>query len=65
MSLQLDPMVRTNNITALFQIMAWHRQGDKPVSEPIMISLLTHICVTRPELVLRIDGFIKSIYEVL
>ena len=31
--------------------MAWHRSGTKPLSEPIMVSLLTHICVTRPQLV--------------
>ena len=24
-------------------------QGDKPLSEPVMVSLLTHICVTRPQ----------------
>ena len=24
------------------------RPGDKPLSEPMMVSLLTHICVTRP-----------------
>ena len=29
--------------------MAWRRPGDKPLSEPIMVSLLTHICVTRPQ----------------
>ena len=38
-----------NNIPALVQIMAWHCPGDKPLSEPIMVSLLTHICVTRPQ----------------
>ena len=38
-----------NNIPALVQIMAWRRRGDKPLSEPMMISLLTHICVTRPQ----------------
>ena len=27
--------------------MAWRRPGDKPLSEPIMVWLLTHICVTR------------------
>ena len=37
-----------NNIPALVQIMAWRRPGDKPLSEPVMVSLLTHICVTRP-----------------
>ena len=29
--------------------MAWRRPGDKPLSEPMMASLLTHICVTRPQ----------------
>ena len=29
--------------------MAWRRSGDKPLSEPVMVSLLTHICVTRPQ----------------
>ena len=38
-----------NNITALVQIMAWRRPGDKPLSEPIMVNLLTHISVTRPQ----------------
>ena len=37
---------RIDNITALVQVMAWHRPGDKPLSEP-MIILLTHICATR------------------
>ena len=29
--------------------MAWRRPGDKPLSEPMMVSLLKHICVTRPQ----------------
>ena len=37
------------NISALVQIMAWRRPGDKPLSEPMMVSLLTHICVIRPQ----------------
>ena len=37
----------------MVQIMAWRRQGDKPLSEPMMASLLTHICVTRPQWVNR------------
>ena len=41
-----------NNIPALVQIMAWRRPGYKPLSEPIVGSLLTHICVTRPQRVL-------------
>ena len=38
-----------NNIPALFQIMAWRQPDDKPLSETIMVSLLMHICVTRPQ----------------
>ena len=29
--------------------MACRRQGDKPLSEPMMVRLPTHICVTRPQ----------------
>ena len=29
--------------------MAWRQPGDKPLPEPMMVSLLTHICVTRPQ----------------
>ena len=36
-------------LTALVQIMAWRRSGDKPLSETMMVSLTTHICVTRPQ----------------
>ena len=38
-----------SNIPALVQIMACRRPGDKPLSEPMMVRLLTHICVTRPQ----------------
>ena len=48
-SLKFVPKVRINNIPALVQMMAWRRPGDKPLSEPMMASLLTHICVTRPQ----------------
>ena len=34
------------NVPALVQIMAWRRPGDKPLSEPMMLISLTHICVT-------------------
>ena len=37
------------NTPAFVQMMAWCRPGDKPLSEPMMVSLLTHICVTRPQ----------------
>ena len=46
-SLNFAPKFRINNILALVQIIAWRRSGDKPLSEPMMISLLTHISVTR------------------
>ena len=29
--------------------MAWRRLGDKPLSEPMMVSLLTHISVNPPQ----------------
>ena len=48
-SLKFVPKVRINNIPSLVQIMAWRRSGDKPLSEPMMVSLPTHICVTRPQ----------------
>ena len=34
---------------ALVEIMGWRHPGDKPLSQPMMISLPTHICVTRPQ----------------
>ena len=48
-SLKFVPKGTINNIPALVQIMAWRRPGDKPLSEPRMVSLPTHICVTRPQ----------------
>ena len=38
-----------NNDPALVQIMAWRRPGDKPLFEPMIVSLLTHICLTRSQ----------------
>ena len=49
MKMKIVPKGPINNIVALIQIMDWHRPGDKPLSEPIVLSLLTHICVTRPQ----------------
>ena len=48
-SLKFVPKGPINNIPALVQIMAWRRPGDKPLSEPVMVGLPTHICVTRPQ----------------
>ena len=47
MSLKFVPNCPINNVPALVKIMVWRRPGDKPLSEPMMVSLLTHKCVTR------------------
>ena len=44
------------------------RPGDKPLSEPMMVRLLTHICVIRPHWVnvcdtCSIHGVVRSIYS--
>ena len=46
-SLKFVPRGPINNIPTLVQVMAWHQPGDKPLSEPVMVRLPTHICVTR------------------
>ena len=51
-SLKFVPKGPINNIPSLVQIMSWRRPGDKSLSEPMMVSLLTHICVPRPQ---RVD----------
>ena len=48
-SLKFVPKRLINNIPALVQIMVWCRSGDKPLSEPMMLSSPTHICVTRSQ----------------
>ena len=48
-SLNVVPKGQINNISTLVQIMARRRPGDKPLSEPMMVSLLTDICVTQPQ----------------
>ena len=49
-----------NDIPALVHIIAWCRPGDKPLSEPMRVSLPTHICVTRFQWVKET----KSIYQI-
>ena len=44
-----------NIIPALVLIMAWGRPGDKPLSEPMLVRSLTHICVTRPQWVNKVS----------
>ena len=54
---KFSPNDSINSITALVQIMTWRRSGHKPLSEPMAVSLLTHIWVTRPQWVnLQING---------
>ena len=48
-SLKFVPNGQINKIPAMVQIMAWRRPGDKPLSEPMVVSLPTHICVIRPQ----------------
>ena len=48
-SLKFVPTSPINNIPALVQILAWRRPGDNPLSEPMMVWLLTRICVTGPQ----------------
>ena len=43
---QVVPKVQINNIPALVQIMAWCRPGDKPLSEPMMVTSRMHIRIT-------------------
>ena len=52
-SLEFVPNWPINDIPALVQIMAWRRPGDKPLSETMMVSLPTHICVIWPQWVDR------------
>ena len=44
--LKFAPKGQINNFPVLVQIMSGRRLGDKLLSEPMMVSLLTHICVT-------------------
>ena len=57
-SVKFVPKGHINNTPALVQIMAWRRQGDKQLSEPMMVSLLTHTCVNRPQ-------WVKAMYRTL
>ena len=48
-SLKFVPKGPIENIPALVQIMGWRCPGNKPWSEPMLVSLPTHIFVTRPQ----------------
>ena len=47
------PTDTINIIPVLVHIMAWRRPGDKPLSRPMMVGLLTHVCATWPQWVKR------------
>ena len=53
-SLKFVPWGTINNIWALVQIMAWRRPSDKPLSEPMMVRLMTHICIIQPNELKRV-----------
>ena len=48
-SLKFVPKCPINNIPTLFHITAWRRPSNKPLSEPMVVSLLTHVYVTRSQ----------------
>ena len=48
-SLKCVPKGPINNIQTMVQRMASHRPGNKSLSEPMIVNLLAHICVTRPQ----------------
>ena len=58
LSQKFVPKGPINNIPALVQIMAWRRPGDKPLSKPVVVSLLTHICITLPQWIIPCTEFI-------
>ena len=70
-SLKFVPRGPISHIPALVQMMAWRWPGDKPLSEPMMVILPTHICATRPQWVEHVmkwnhevfgDDFFKCIF---
>ena len=48
-SLKLVPVGPIKKAQHLVQIMDQSGSGDKPLSEPMVVRLLTHKCVTRPQ----------------
>ena len=48
-SLKFVPRVRNNNIPTLVQMMAWYRPDNQLLSEPMIVTLQAHICVTWPQ----------------
>ena len=63
-SLKFVPRGSINNIPTLVQVMAWRRPGDKPLSEPMMVRLPTHQCVTRPQWVKSFVEYATDVYMI-
>ena len=59
-SLKFVSTGQINNMPTLVHIMAWRRSGDKPLSEPMMVSLPTHKCVIRPQWFERMTRSVTS-----
>ena len=64
-SLKFIPNVRINNISALGQIMACRRSCDEPLSEAMMVSLLTQTCVTRSQWVNVFYGYTQFCQQLI
>ena len=61
-SLKFVPKGPINNIPGIVQIIAWRRPANKPLSEPMIVRLLTHTCVTRPQWVKRWNSHEYYVY---
>ena len=62
-SLTFVPKGSIKNISALVQIMALHQSGDKPLSKTMMVILLMHICITRPQWVNHYIAFLIFFFD--
>ena len=60
MSLKFVPKGKINNKSALVEVMAWRRTGDKPLSEPMLPSSQTHICGTRGRWITHLDASCRT-----
>ena len=60
----LFPRAQLTIFQHLVQIMAWRRPDDKTLSEPMMVSLLTHICVTRPQWVKPYNHIYAQLFSI-
>ena len=52
--IKLVLMGSINNIRILNQTLAWRWPGNKPLSEQVIVGLLVHTCVTRPQWVMGV-----------